>query len=316
MPDIAINYRDITKTQHKQLVELTIPTSKRKIKCYYIRSNKSDNMYYKQYIPSPPLQHVVEHYWHFVVELNQSLEQNFQTPLLQGMTFNLKEMPEDLMFKGKSLKMDKPVYLFGQSLQPRVSISNRNGIDIIGVKFKPLGIHTITGINMEHIADMTINAEEIWGYEIQLLCESMYESLSTVEAIQKLDTYLIDKMNKQKVRNRVSCVEHALQVIHCSNGNIDVKNLQLETYTSRKSLERAFINQIGILPKLYSRISRYNNAKESIEKSNTINWQNIIYKNGYYDQSHFINEFKEFSGKTPSEYIMSLRQAQESEILE
>lgn len=273
-------------------------------------------MYYKQYTPSPALQHVVEHYWHFVVELNQSLEQNFQTPLLQGMTFNLKEMPEDLLFKGKSLKMDKPVYLFGQSLQPRVSISNRNGIDIIGVKFKPLGIHTITGINMEHIADMTINAEEVWGNEIQLLCESMYESQSTIEAIQKLDTYLIDKMNRQKNRGKASCVEHALHIIHHSNGNTDIKNLQIETYTSRKTLERAFINQIGILPKLYSRISRYNNAKETIEKSSTINWQNISFKHGYYDQAHFINEFKEFSGKTPSEYFMSLPKLQESETLE
>ncbi len=260
-------------------------------------------MDYKQYAPSTCLQHVVEHYWHFVVQLHISLEQTFQTPLLQGMTFNLKEMPEDLIFKGKTLKMDKPVYLFGQSLQPRLSLSNSNGIDIIGVKFKPLGIYKLTGINMQHIADETIDAEDVWGNEISLLCERMYHAQSTKDAIILLDSFLLGKLNKQSGINKQPCVEHALHLIQHSHGNINIKNLQKETHTSRKTLERAFVNQLGIFPKLYSRISRYNNVKESIQKSSSIHWQEIYYQFGYYDQSHFISEFKQFSGKTPTEFL-------------
>ncbi|HEY9559732.1 MAG TPA: helix-turn-helix domain-containing protein, partial [Anseongella sp.] len=63
-----------------------------------------------------------------------------------------------------------------------------------------------------------------------------------------------------------------------------------------------FLAQVGLSPKRYARICRFNMVRELFDKDPSRNWQEVAFSLGYYDQSHFIREFKEFSGKTPHEY--------------
>src|SRR3546814_14911432 len=71
------------------------------------------------------------------------------TPLMQGMTFNLNALAEDMIFPGKRLHMNRYCYLFGQPAAPRLSVSHFSGIDILGVKFKSMGMYRLTGLNMQ-----------------------------------------------------------------------------------------------------------------------------------------------------------------------
>ena len=71
--------------------------------------------------------------------------------------------------------------------------TQEKGIDIIDVKFKPLGISKITGINMEHLADQIVAVEDIWGDEIELLCDSMQSAVTLQQTMAVLEDFLIDK---------------------------------------------------------------------------------------------------------------------------
>ncbi len=262
-------------------------------------------MIYRIFHPVPLLSDVVEHYWYSKVELNGSVVQQYATPLLQGLTFNFRKLKEQHTYSGKVHELDKQAYIFGQSVNSRIVTTNQNGIDIIGVKFKPLGISKITGINMGHLADQIIAAEDIWGNELESLCDKMQSAPTLEQTLSVLEDFLIDNYLHTHLHYRVDDTKHAVQLINQSKGTITIKTLQEQTNTSRKTLERAFAHYLGIHPKLYTRIVRFNTVKELLDSTDTTNITPLALDCGFYDSSHFISEFKAFAGVTPTAYLKS-----------
>lgn len=258
-------------------------------------------VYYNTYFPSPPLQGVVEYYWRSKITLSESLVQEVHTPLMQGITFNLNKLRERMVFGDKVLEMDDYCYLFGQPAKPRLSLSNPSGVDILGVKLQPMGLYRITGMNMQHLADNIIGADDIWGKEAEWLCEALYEAVDMASMIQRLEDFLYKKVKSFKNNCIQSPLEPVLSCIH-GQGIYDLNKIRDLTFFSEKTLERYFSNQLGLSPKRYMRICRFNAVKEVLDKNPEIDWHDVIFSFGYYDQSHFIKEFKEFSGKTPTQY--------------
>jgi AraC-like DNA-binding protein len=263
-------------------------------------------MIYRIFHPVPVLADVVEHYWYAQLTLDQSAIQHYPTPLMQGLAFNFRKQSEEHSYGGQTQILHKEAYLFGQPTCPRVITTNERGIDILGVKFKPLGITKITGINMECMADQIIAAEDIWGNELELLCDEMQSAPSLEQTLSVLEKFLISKYLSTSLHYRVENAENAITLITGTNGTIDVKTLQSKTNTSRKTLERTFEHYLGISPKLYSRIVRFNAVKEAMDRKPEIaNLTPLAHDFGFYDSSHFAAEFKRFSGTTPSAYLKS-----------
>ncbi|WP_158640630.1 helix-turn-helix domain-containing protein [Anseongella ginsenosidimutans] len=260
--------------------------------------------YFKTFPPCPELAEIVDFYWRSIITLSESLSQEVPTPLMQGMTFNLNALAEDMIFPERKLTMKKYCYLFGQPVKPRISLSNPRGIDILGVKFKAMGIHRLTGLNMRYLADDIIEADSVWGNEVELLCEQMYEASGTGEMIWMLEKFLTGKLRQQQKKRNNLAMAGALELMG-GKKFYTLKAIQEMTFTSKKTLERYFLDQVGLPPKRYARICRFNLVKNMFDQQPGMNWQEIAFQLGYYDQSHFIKEFKEFSGKTPNEYCAS-----------
>jgi len=72
---------------------------------------------------------------------------------------------------------------------------------------------------------------------------------------------------------------------------------------SQKHFIDLFKKQVGVSPKQYLKIMRFQRAIQEIENNKSIQWSNIAAESGFYDQAHFIGDFKIFSGFTPSEYM-------------
>lgn len=82
-----------------------------------------------------------------------------------------------------------------------------------------------------------------------------------------------------------------------------IRKLTEKVGYSQKHFIDLFKKYVGVSPKSYLRIIRFQKVILEIEKNREINWSTIAYDCGYYDQSHFINDFKKFSGFTPNEYL-------------
>jgi AraC-like DNA-binding protein len=105
-----------------------------------------------------------------------------------------------------------------------------------------------------------------------------------------------------------SLLEHTLSTIHTTQGQITVQQICDHFDIYPKRLEREFKKHIGITPKFYSRIVRFNHALTAIHQHTHMHWIDLVYELGYFDQAHFIKEFAYFLGQTPQTYQSSLTQ--------
>jgi len=76
---------------------------------------------------------------------------------------------------------------------------------------------------------------------------------------------------------------------------------------SARRLERHFLAQVGLPPKLFSRVVRFDRAVRDLAGRGTASWSRFALAHGYTDQAHFINEFREFAGVSPAEYDAEMR---------
>ena len=143
-----------------------------------------------------------------------------------------------------------------------------------------------------------------------MLFEQMQSMAKVEQRIAILEKFLLKKCSEIRLHYRVNNVENALSLIKNLKGSIGVSKLMYETNTSRRTLERAFKNYLGITPKLYCELTRFNAAKELMD-TNLLN-QNLsglAFDLNYCDGSHFSAEFKRFADMTPMEYIKSVKSA-------
>lgn len=96
-------------------------------------------------------------------------------------------------------------------------------------------------------------------------------------------------------------IKQQLDLIFSTNGMLTVAEMATAAGISERQLERLFKKYIGLSPKYYARIIRFNYIFELI-KSKQHTWAEVVYQSGYYDQSHFIRNFKAFTGEDPSSY--------------
>lgn len=258
--------------------------------------------FFKTYNPSPSVAHVVDYYWRSVIPLQQSLTQEVPTPLMQGMTFNLNRLAEKMVFGDRIMEMNDYCYLFGQPAKHRLSLSHQSGVDIFGVKFTTTGLYTLTGVDMQHIADAIVPADCIWGREIEWLCEALYEASDVVGMIQVLEQFIQKKLKKRPTLTLHPPFEAALGYME-TKCIYSLQDILERTFMSQRTMERYFRTRLGLTPKRYAQICRFNAVKQILDKQPVPNWQEVVYSFGYYDQSHFIKEFKKLSGKTPVQYI-------------
>ena len=96
------------------------------------------------------------------------------------------------------------------------------------------------------------------------------------------------------------------QAIAHGNGHVDLRELSRGTGFSREHLIRRFREQIGLTPKAYANVLRFNHALATARMGN-VSWAEIAHACGYYDQAHLINDFQRYAGRAPSSLLQDRR---------
>ena len=98
-------------------------------------------------------------------------------------------------------------------------------------------------------------------------------------------------------------VTPVIEYIFRQNGVVQVKDLMDKFHISRRWLEKQFAEQVGISPKEFVRIVRFNALLTSVKTTPSVSWSEMIDNFGYYDQSHLNRDFHEFTGQSPTQYF-------------
>ncbi|GAA4319260.1 hypothetical protein GCM10023149_17870 [Mucilaginibacter gynuensis] len=203
---------------------------------------------------------------------------------------------------GKLSQFDKKMpglCLYGQTTKyAQISLSGR--FNTIGVYFYPSVLRSVFGISADELTDSCIDMNLLPG--IQANFES--QLLQAVSVPQKVSILSACIAQQIKLNNKAndSLSQFALLQIIGSKGIIPLSDLQQNLKLSERSFERRFKQYVGISPKLFSRICRFQSSLSQLRSNDYDKLTDVAYQNEYADQSHFIRAFKEFAGVSPYQY--------------
>ncbi|WP_420386408.1 DUF6597 domain-containing transcriptional factor [Roseivirga sp.] len=184
-------------------------------------------------------------------------------------------------------------FLLAGQLTNHFYLRNTGRSGMVGIKWKPQALHALFQTDMPSLIDRVIPL----GDDLQrLFCP--YDRSDPTLYLKELNNHLTTMLAEHSASSPMA------QVIDCifeSKGKADVEQLADLAHMSTRNLERTFKRTIGLSPKFYSRIIRLRHVFEMIESGNR-NWSDIVYESGFYDQSHFIKNFKSFIGEDPGKY--------------
>ncbi len=172
---------------------------------------------------------------------------------------------------------------------------------LLNVQFKSNGLFAIFGIPQKILINEIFPIGDILGNDSILIMEQLESSNGIHEMAGYMNAYFIRKLLQQKHKYYTTAIPAISNIILQNKGVVSLDKLSHYANMSLRNFERRFIEEVGMSPKLYSRITRFYNAVENKMLHPEKSWTEITYEGGYFDQAHFIKEVKTFSAKTPDE---------------
>lgn len=195
--------------------------------------------------------------------------------------------------------------LAGQSQLFRRFRINQN-FGIFGVYLYPFAVSQLFDFHSEEAKDQMVDLKTLLREDANEVEEKMMLAASNLSRVRIITEYLERRL--VKAQRQPPGVFEAIKYIIQTNGTTKIELLAEQSFQSTRQFERNFKRLSGFSPKLFSRIIRFQSALAQYNNKNK-SLTDIAYDCGYYDQSHFIQDFKEFSGHNPREYFSGKSEA-------
>lgn len=173
----------------------------------------------------------------------------------------------------------------------------------IQVMLTPLGAHALLGgIPMHELANRTIGLDALFGAEAERLAARLHDAPAWEARFAIIDRFIAGRV--ERGRTPPAGVAHAWRRLSESGGQMEVGALAREIGCSRKYLLSRFREQVGLAPKSVARVLRFERAVRLLGGAGAdVRWSDLALGCGYYDQAHFIRDFRQFSGSTPGAFL-------------
>ncbi|TSE04889.1 helix-turn-helix domain-containing protein [Aquimarina algiphila] len=178
-------------------------------------------------------------------------------------------------------------------------LENTGESKMFAIKMQPWALTELFDIEITSLTDKVVEIPLKSLKILKPIKEVATSSLSFDEKVKQIENWFlfcISKLKKKPLKG-----QKIVELIIRNNGKLSLKEIQNKIGISERSLERYFKAHIGLSPKFYVRIIRFSYIFRLIQEGD-IDWSDIVFQAGFYDQSHFIKNFKEFTGEDPSQY--------------
>jgi AraC-like DNA-binding protein len=183
-----------------------------------------------------------------------------------------------------------------------LSLSGKTGMILI--VFKPHGVKSFFNFSITELLNENLSLQDLINNESIELEDKLFNSPNNRQRITHLENFLIKKMIHNDEFERV---EYALEIIENSKGQIKAQDIAHEVCLGIKQFERTFSKYVGINPKKYASIVRFQNVIQMKRKHDNSSMFQLAFDNGYYDHAHFIHDFKSFTGLSPKEFFIDFK---------
>lgn len=219
----------------------------------------------------------------------------------------------DKFSKDLTLTVKQPYAgIMGIQSSMKGSLIFQGHVRVFNIQFKPMGFSRIFGMPPSDLSDQAYELNIIFKNDLEQMHSQLHESISFLNMVEHAEKFLAEKLDLNKTRVCDNNLFKAADYLLNHTGHISIEQLAYHTNIGLKTLERKFIQQVGISPKLYTKILRFNRALELKMNNPTRKWTQISYDLGYYDQNHFIKDFKAFAGQPPTGFFKHTPPPQEN----
>lgn len=259
-------------------------------------------MFYRKYKPPGLLQPYVECYFKWQSEkLPKAVWIDSPPTAFSAIVFNLGGRHQVTLDAGRTEETGK-AFISGQAIR-NVSLQVEGAVDQIGIVFRPTGIHKLFGLPMYEITHSRFDVQDVFGELFGDLEEQLHEMSEEASQIALINRFLMHQAGQISMKQ--DGIDYAANLLLNKMGNVQIKCILDQIYMSRRKFERHFLKQVGVSPKFYGRIRRYGHVCSLMAGQRKVEWGRILHQVGYYDQSHFIRDFHDFAGMSPSAYLQS-----------
>ena len=180
---------------------------------------------------------------------------------------------------------------------------------VMGVVFRPGAARAFLAAPAVDFCDQAIQLDRVWGWRpADQLLDRLREARTAEARLRILEKALVDRMSafREKLLPMHPIMQYALHAFGNAPHIQTVADVSREIGWSRRWLSHAFAEQVGITPKRYCRLVRFQHVLREIA-SQPVDWADVALAGGFYDQAHLVHEFRAFSGLSPETFLKSER---------
>ena len=260
-------------------------------------------MKYSEVSPSPILAAFIKCYWS--LEYAKEPRANEPEPVLPDgsmeIIFNLADRFQRFHDNG-SIEIQPAAIVTGQ-IRRKISIGPTGDVRLFGIRFRPTGAYPFFRFPLGELTDRIEDLESVWTCGTLSMLDRIASTPSFTGQIAMIESELLRRV---KGSYRVDGIlSQAVAEIGEKASTIRVGSVAKNLGLSERSLERIFCERVGLSPKTFARIVRFQNVLKALETSGGGDILDAALIHGFYDQSHLINDFREQAGITPSQYADS-----------
>ncbi len=251
-------------------------------------------MRYESFAPSDSLKKLVKEYW---VYENEDPAIHRQKIIPDGYSEIIIHYGDPYRINLSGEWKPQSSMLFSSQISKYFFLENTGVSGMLGIKFHPAAFYQLFQMDVSEYTDRVIDLKKIIS-RTEGLDEIMDTGISINQRVKLAEEWLKGKLSNLQPQEKV---EQVISKVFETHGMIDIGQMAEEVDLSSRQLERLFKKVIGLSPKFYSRIIRFSYIFEVIKEQKD-SWIRTALQSGFFDQSHFIKNFKEFTGEEPSSY--------------
>jgi AraC-like DNA-binding protein len=225
--------------------------------------------------------------------------------LEQVLEFELGD-PFEISFNGGNTILSPQISIVGWQTHLRADLRMTRPVQSLGIFFQPAGFSRLFRMPLSELRDTYYEGTSVLGRRIRSLWNQLGEASSFPARVVIIERFLLQQsLAASAVDVADACADRILQ----RHGLLNMEALTREFQISQRQLERRFETRIGISPKSFSRIARFQTALDLKVVNPQRTWLSIAHSLGYFDQMHLIHDFRNLCGETPGRLFAHLGDA-------
>jgi AraC-like DNA-binding protein len=258
-------------------------------------------MNYQTFPPSSGLASLIKCYWSLEVPAGMHPQKQRIIPdgcmemiFILGDDIRRYTSEEDFIIQPRAV-------VIGQLSRPFV-IEPTGFVHCFAARFYPYGFTNFITTSLKSLENKETPIAELFGADAsQALTQKIIWAATNEERIEAIEAFFLGKLNEPSTIDHI--VKATIDTLLSAHGSIPIKTLVDNELSSRRQLERKFFKQVGLSPKQLGKVIRLQAALRLLLNRKHENLTEIAYQSDYYDQAHFIRDFKDFTGINPKDFL-------------